>query len=145
MVLMLGRNIRRLMITVIVFALAGSALMVSSIHVFLRSTWIVIGRVVDELGNPIEGAEIRAFLGIGADSWVTTDATGDFRVRVAISGWRSTKGGSPGIKVTKRGYRDNVSYYPEWLWGKQFTQVTVKLQRSYPEILENGDICRMEQ
>ncbi len=92
---------RRLKITIIVLAFAWVVL--AGLGVF--PCWIVFGRVVDELGNPVERANVTAAIVFEVDRSVRTGADGNFLLTVALTSWSDSKGGSTGIRVDKRGFR----------------------------------------
>ncbi len=90
--------------------------------------WIVSGRVVDELGNPVEHARVTVSLDFDLDRSVTTDAEGNFLARIGVfEFWDQL--GRPCIVAYKPGYREFVSCYQRWTWGPKFTRVAIRLQK----------------
>ncbi len=126
-------NRRRWIITIIVFALPGCALIVFA-------PWVVVGNVVDELGNPIERALVTVTLGIGPERSVRTGAKGDFLVTIGLSNYSAEDEGDCCITVAKRGYRTCWSPQGVRSWGPEFTRITIKLRKNNPDILEKDDI-----
>ncbi len=123
---------------IIICALAGCAwLVLHSFGVF--PYWIVVGQVLDELGNPVEQAQVTALLcPEDYEESVTTGEKGNFLVRVAAPTWRACKCVAPAISVSKPGYQENWSRCEQWSWGPKFTRVTVKLQKSSPDLRETA-------
>jgi len=128
-------NRRRWIITIIAFALPGCAL-------FVFAPWIVVGRVVDDLGNPIERALVTVSLGIGPERSVRTGAKGDFLVTIGLFNYSAEDDGGCCVIVAKRGYRTCWSTQGVRSWGPEFTRIAIKLRKNNPDILEKGDISR---
>jgi hypothetical protein len=131
---------RRLTIAVIVVALTGGVWHV--LHRFgMWPYWIVVGRVVDELGNPVEGARVRAwFCFEEGEGWATTGAKGDFLVTVGAFSWTSCNRTPIQLSIEKPGYRRNKTIHKPWSWGPKFTRVSIKLRQSDPNMQQNEDV-----
>ena len=135
---MTQKNIRILTIAAIVVALAGGVWYVLH-HSGMCPYWIVEGRVVDEIGNPVEGARVAVWFCFEDERWATTGAEGNFLVTVGSFSWTSCKRTPIQLRIEKPGYRTKSNIYKPWSWGPKFTRVTINLRKSDPSMRGNVD------
>jgi tetratricopeptide (TPR) repeat protein len=128
------RRVLSIFVIIVVYSLAGI--------VSLFPYWIVFGQVVNELGNPVEHARLIASLAFELDRSVTTDAKGNFLVRIGVFDYWDQLG-LPCIVAYKPGYRRYRRCYKQWKFNPKFTRVFIKIQESDPtedqEALKNHE------
>lgn len=103
---------------------------------------VIYGRVVDEVGKPIENANVTARFGLTYEAPVaTTGSKGRFIVRVYALRWHNSGKGPPSITVSKEGYREYWGYFVKrQSGGPTLRSITIKLVRGPQELHIHEDL-----